>query len=69
MTEDESGIMRDAYRYLNAYGEPVASDDYWQRAAQALAEAGQKWRQPPLAEKIFIGLYEYLEIKQKEMSR
>lgn len=74
MTEKEKGILADAEKYLEAFSQAPRlddpkSEDYWAHAAGVLAEAGNKWRQHPLAEKVFIGIYEYLEIKQKELSK
>ena len=70
MTEVETGIMRDAFRFLKTFGDPPVtdSDEYWRRAADALTAAGEKWKHHPLAGTMFVGLYEYLETKQKEMS-
>ena len=74
MSEQEAEIMRDAFRYLKAFSDVPrlknpGCDDFWARAAGVLAEAGNRWRQHPLAEKVFLGIYEYLEIKQKELSK
>lgn len=74
MSEQEAEILRDAFRYLKAFS-PVprldspGCDDYWARAADALNAIGEKWRHHPLVEKVLIGIYEYLEIKQKELSK
>ena len=74
MTEKETEIMRDAFRYLKAFSDVPRLDDpgcdaFWAKAASVLAEAGAKWRHHPLVVKAFIGIYEYLEIKQKELSK
>lgn len=74
MTENETEIMRDAFRYLKAFSDMPRLDDprcdeFWAKAASVLAEAGNKWRHHPLVEKVFLGIYEYLEIKQKELSK
>lgn len=74
MTEKERGILADAGKFLEAFS-PVprlddpASDQYWVRAADALTAIGTKWRHHPLVEKVLVGIYEYLEIKQKELSK
>lgn len=74
MTEKEKGILADAEKFLEAFS-PVPrldgpdSEQYWVRAADALTAIGNKWRHHPLVEKVFIGIYEYLEIKQKELSK
>ena len=74
MTEKEKGILADAGKFLEAFSQVPRldgpdSEQYWVRAADVLNAMGNKWRQHPLAEKVFIGIYEYLEIKQKELSR
>lgn len=74
MTVKEQGIMEDATSFLETFSDaPDLSDpgcdDYWRRAAEALNSAGNKWRHHPLVEKVFLGIYEYLEIKQKELSK
>lgn len=74
MTEKEKGILADAGRYLEAFSQvprldDTGCDDFWANAAGVLAEAGNKWRHHPLAEKVFLGIYEYLEIKQRELSK
>ena len=74
MSEQEAEIMRDAFRYLKAFSDVPrlkgpGCDQYWVRAADVLTAMGEKWRQHPLAEKVFLGIYEYLEIKQKELSK
>lgn len=74
LTEKERGILEDAGRYLEAFSDvprlkDPGCDAFWARAAGVLAEAGNRWRQHPLAEKVFLGIYEYLEIKQKELSK
>lgn len=74
LTEKERGILEDAGKYLEAFSsaprlDSPGCDGYWARAAGVLAEAGSKWRHHPLAEKVFLGIYEYLEIKQKELSK
>lgn len=74
MTRKEQGIMEDATSFLETFSDaPDLSDpgcdDYWRRASEALSAAGNKWRHHPLVEKVFLGIYEYLEIKQKAVSR
>jgi len=66
--------MRDAYKFLNGFADTPdlndpGCDDYWRRASEALSAAGNKWKMHPLAEKVLIGIFEYLEIKQKAVSR
>lgn len=74
MTPKEKGILEDASKFIEAFSDVPKltdpdSDGYWQRAADAMTGAGAKWRHHPLAEKVFVGMYEYLEIKQKELSK
>lgn len=74
MTEKEKGILADAGKFLEAFSQVPRldgpdCDQYWQRAADALTAIGNKWRHHPLAEKVLVGIYEYLEIKQKELSK
>lgn len=74
MSDQETEIMRAAYRYLKAFSDVPRYDDpgcdeFWANAASILAEAGNKWRHHPLVEKVFLGIYEYLEIKMKELSK
>jgi len=74
LTVKEKGIMEDATGFLESFSDAPGlnapgCDDYWRRASEALAAAGNKWRMHPLAEKVLIGIFEYLEIKQKAVSR
>lgn len=75
MTEKEKGILDDAILFLDTFsdvpgkGQADQVDNYWAMAAGALEKVGNKWRHHPLVEKVFVGIYEYLEIKQKEMSK
>lgn len=74
MTPKENGILADAAAFMERFSDTPkltdpGCDDYWQRAADAMTCGGAKWRHHPLAEKVFVGMYEYLEIKQKELSK
>ena len=71
MTENESGIIKDAYRFLQQYGDPpplrsAASAAFWEKAAAELQEAvAVKWKHHPLAMEVFPAVYNYIEIRQK----
>ena len=74
LTPKEKGILEDAFKFIEAFSDvpkltDPGSDGYWQRAADVLNYTCAKWRHHPLAEKVFVGMYEYLEIKQKELSK
>jgi hypothetical protein len=74
LTEKEKGILADAVKFLEAFSQVPRLDgpdsaQYWLRAADALTAIGTKWRHHPLVEKVLVGIYEYLEIKQKELSK
>jgi len=74
MSEQETEILRDAFKFLKTFSDAPRldgpdSEQYWLRAADALTAIGNKWRHHPLVEKVLVGIYEYLEIKQKELSK
>lgn len=73
MTQAESDIMKDAWRFLKDHADPprslAASEAFWAKAADDLAEAGLKWEHHPLAVEVFTAVYLYIEHKQKELSK
>ena len=70
MTQTESDILRDAFLFLKAHGDPpptggTASEAFWKRTADDLTAAGEKWDNHPLALEVFPAVYGYIETKQK----
>ena len=72
MTNEEKGIMEDIYYLLRDYGDPPAinaagCEDFWYKAGKELTEAvGTKWKNHPLAMKLGLALFTYIENKSKE---
>ena len=72
MTNEEKGIMEDIYYLLRDYGDPPAinaasCEDFWYKAGKALtAVVGTKWKNHPLATKLGLALFTYIENKNKE---
>lgn len=74
MTDKEHGILEDVGKYLETFSDvpglnTSAVEGYWARAAEAINEIGEKWKHHPLALKLGVAMYEYLEIKQDAMSK
>ena len=70
MTQTESDIIKDAWNFLKEHSNPpsfgtAASDAFWHKTAGDLAEAGERWKNHPLALEIFPAVYSYIEAKQK----
>ena len=71
ITDDERGMMRDAYRYLAKYIDTPANgaDEataWWDAAADELCElVGTKWQNHPLIMHVITGIYSYLGDKAK----
>ena len=72
MTSEEKGIMEDIYYLLRDYGDPPAinaasCEDFWYKAGKELtALVGTKWKNHPLATKLGLALFTYIENKSKE---
>ena len=72
MTTEEKGIMEDIYYLLRDYGNPPAinaagSEDFWFRAGKDLTDmVSGKWKSHPLAMKLGLALFAYIENKSKE---
>ena len=72
MTAEEKGIMEDIYYLLRDYGDPPAinaagCEDFWYKAGKELTEVvGTKWKNHPLAMKLGLALFTYIENKSKE---
>lgn len=71
MTDNEKAVMTDCYRFLNEFDNPPPgqADEYWARAAGALADLGNRNRNHPLALLVGSAVYEYLEQKWKAINR
>ena len=74
MTENEKNIMTDAYHFLQEFGCPphiraTTSEAFWQKAGDRLVEIGQKYRNHPLAMLMMPAIYDYIEAKQKGISK
>ena len=73
MTQIETEIMRDAFRFFSGHEPPPAdspeSAAFWKKTADDLAAAGVRWKHHPLAREVFVAVYLYLEIKQKEAGK
>ncbi len=71
-TNTEDSIFRDAYRYFRAHSTPPpiadtdASASWWEAAADDISKVSARWENHPLAIKLLIAVYEYLEEKAKE---
>ena len=71
-TNIEDSIFRDAYRYFRAHATPPpitdtdASVSWWEAAADDISNVSARWENHPLAIKLLIAVYEYLEEKAKE---
>ncbi len=70
--ETEKEIIRDIWIYLKTYNDPpaIGSDAcvaFWEKAAKDIADliAG-KWDNHPLATKLGIAVYAYLENKSRK---
>lgn len=71
MTDNEKTVMTDCYKFLDKFNQPPAGDavDYWAKAAEALAEIGNKNRNHPLALAVGPAVFDYLEQKWKAINR
>ena len=74
MTDNEKAVMTDCYRFLNEYGNPPSKDsaecdEWWDRAATAFESIAQTHKHHPLAVKVSIAVYEYLEEKWHAINR
>ena len=71
MTQDEQAIMADIFYYLRDHASPPPPgsegvNTYWNKAAMDLgALIAGKWDNHPLAMKLGLAVYEYLEAKYK----
>ena len=70
MTQNESIVFKAAMEYLERFGNPppyhaAESLPWWEKAADALAEFGNKHYNHPLALQLGVAIYEYIEIKAK----
>ena len=72
MTSEEKGIMEDIYYLLRDYGNPppinaIGCEDFWYKAGTELtAIVGTKWKNHPLAMKLGLSLFAYIENKSKD---
>ena len=71
MTPEENGIMRDAFYFLRDHIDPppVGTDAcvaFWEQAAKDLGNVAATWKNHPLATRILIAIYDYLEMKCKQ---
>lgn len=71
MTDNEKAVMTDCYKFLNEFNQPPpgAATEYWDKAAHALGELGNKHKNHPLALAVGTAVYEYLEQKWKATNR
>jgi len=63
-------VFQAAAQYLDTYGDPPAgngadAEQWWAKAADALCGFGNTHENHPLALKLGVALYEYIEIKAK----
>ena len=71
MTQDEQAIMGDIFYYLRDHANPPPPgteevNAYWTQATLDLgALVGGKWKNHPLAMKLGLAIYSYLEEKYK----
>ena len=71
-TNTEDSIYRDPYRYIRAHSTPPpiadtdASASCSAAAADDISKVSARWENHPLAIKLLIAVYEYLEEKAKE---
>lgn len=71
MTNDEKNIMADMFYYLRDHNDPpaVGTDGctaFWKKAAADIGKlVDAKWKNYPLAMRIGVAMYEYLEKKCK----
>ena len=71
MTAEEKGIMEDIYYLLRDYGDPPpinekGCEEFWYKAGSELtAVVGKKWNNHPLAMKLGLALFVYIEDKSK----
>lgn len=68
MTDNEKAVMTDCYKFLSEFSNPPAKndlgcDEFWKKASEALNDLNVKNRNHPLAQKVGIGIFEYLEMK------
>ncbi len=72
MTNEEKGIMEDIYYMLRDYGDPPAMnesgcEEFWYKAGKELTDiVGKKWNNHPLAMKLGLALFVYIENKSKD---
>ena len=72
MTTEEKGIMEDIYYLLRDYGDPPpinekGCEEFWYKAGSELTVmVGKKWNNHPLAMKLGLALFAYIENKAKE---
>ena len=75
MTEAESEMVRDAYRFLNRHIPPPPCDgsqatrDWWMKTARDVGDlVGQKWHDHRLITELMISMMNYLEQESKGVS-
>ena len=72
MTNEEKGIIEDIYYLLRDYGDPPSMnengcEDFWYKAGKELTDiVGKKWSNHPLAMKLGLALFAYIENKSKD---
>ena len=72
--ETEKEIFRDLWNYLKTYNNPPTihdpgCEDFWYKAGKELtAVVGTKWKNHPLAVKLGLALFTYIEEKSKEVA-
>lgn len=74
MTDNEKAVMTDCYKFLNTFNQPPARnnpacDEWWAKCGDALIELQERNRNHPLAMKMGVAVFEYLEEKWKAINR
>ena len=74
MTDNERAVMTDCYKFLNEFNQPPARDDpmcdgWWAKCGDALIGLQERNRNHPLAMKMGMAVFEYLEEKWKAINR
>lgn len=74
MTDNEKAVMTDCYKFLNEFNQPPARDDpmcdgWWEKCGDAAAELQARNRNHPLAMKMGVAVFEYLEEKWRAINR
>ena len=71
MTNEENGIMKDIYYFLRDHCDPPpintdGCEEFWYKAGKDLTDmVGTKWHNHPLAMKLGLALFVYIEDKSK----